>query len=95
MYLYVRIRVIVMMVMLLAWRQEAKRLAEEVNQLHLNTTGPKRGELLALFGALFLFRGTSGLYWTLHKYPEEPAMPRRETILQGSEGIRGSSMKTA
>lgn len=89
MYLYVRIRVIVMMVMLLAWRQEAKRLAEEVNQLHLNTTGPKRGELL------FLFRGTSGLYWTLHKYPEEPAMPRRETILQGSEGIRGSSMKTA
>lgn len=33
--------------------EESKRLAEEVNQLHLNTTG------------------TSGLYWTLHKYPEE------------------------
>lgn len=38
---------------ILALTEEAKRLAEEVNQLHLNTTG------------------TSGLYWTLHKYPEE------------------------
>ena len=79
-------------------RQEAKRLAEEVNQLHLNTTGPRLVEnlwrflaffdafwrFLALFGAfwrflalLFIFDwflGTSGLYWTLHKYPEDPAM---------------------
>lgn len=38
---------------LLAMTEESKRLAEDVNQLHLNVTG------------------TSGLYWTLHKYPEE------------------------
>eukprot|EP00438_Fugacium_kawagutii_P029238 Skav229573 [mRNA] locus=scaffold568:717721:719109:+ [translate_table: standard] len=38
---------------LLALSEESKRLADEVNQLHLNTTG------------------TSGLYWTLHKYPDE------------------------
>jgi len=42
-----------------------------------------------LFVYLCLFRGTSGLYWTLHKYPEDPAMTlrsERDHFAEGSEG---------
>ena len=69
------------------WRQEAKRLAEEVNQLHLNTTGPKSGELLALFGSLFIFvcfealLGCTGHFTSTQRTLQWLCAPR-ETILQ-------------
>ena len=58
-----------------------------MNHLHLNTTGPKSGELLALFGSLFIFvcfealLGYTGHFTSTQRTLQWPCAPR-ETILQ-------------